>query len=342
MTKNVQRSILFLIVFCCFLAVKPLSRSLPPEATLSVELTSVASSGDISMAVPVMLDSETETMTDSEHNSTSVVKETSTVKVDSPQKWETFQDLEHVSSAKQLTIYTPINLPIGFVLQKVEHLQGVTRATYVYGEQEIQFVQKSIKSKREVAEVWSSDEQTDGLLSVSWTTNRSKFLLSGDNVSREKLSSFQQSLHKLTDGKEQANILPFHVIELTGFSDKNGVKKRRFKLFTPEQFQDFITNQRLVEKEAFQPLDNSIVLGLFSGMKGSSGYSIEVLDITLREHQLNVSFTESEPAREDSVLAYLTYPSQFVNVALPTDEITSVQFLTDKGEAVAHLPLSVE
>lgn len=331
MTKIVQRIILFIIVFCCFLAAKPLSQSRPPVdpalvKPASVNVTADATRDEITMAVPV-----------TKSHSVSSIEPVASAKVSLPEKWENYLDLEQVSRSTKLDIAVPASLPVGFELQKVEHREGITRATYVYEQQRIEFVQHS--SKREAAEVWTTDEHNRELLSVAWSWDRREFQLIGENVSKEQLILFKQSLYRVA-GEEQGVSLPYQIVEVTGFSDQNGTKERSFKLFSPEKFQSYITKQRLIEKETFQPLEHSIVIGLFSGMKGSSGYSIEVLDIALQGSQLTVTFKESEPSREDNVLAYVTYPSHFVNVALTAGEVASVQFLTEKGQAVAHLPLS--
>src|SRR5690606_20300333 len=98
---------------------------------------------------------------------------------------------------------------------------------------------------REAAEVWTTDEHNRELLSVAWSRDRREFQLIGENVSKEQLILFKQSLYRVA-GEEQGVSLPYQIVEVTGFSDQNGTKERSFKLFSPEKFQSYITKQRLI------------------------------------------------------------------------------------------------
>ncbi|MNF04619.1 hypothetical protein D3C80_2041800 [compost metagenome] len=83
---------------------------------------------------------------------------------------------------------------------------------------------------------------------------------------------------------------------------------------------------------------NSIIIGLFSGEKGSGGHSINTSQVILKNNQLSVVFYEIKPYPNSSYTTALTYPFQYIEVQIPPEQkISSVQFITDKGQAVANI-----
>jgi hypothetical protein len=302
MNRLVQRSILVLIVLCCFIAAKPKSNPL-----LVVDNTSTTVISSIPMST--------------------------SFNVSTSEKWKPFEDLEKLYASTGIETYVPRSLPTGFVLQKAEYRQGITKASYSNDQQSIIFSQKHVEGQQSRLEAWSTDEQQ---LIVIWSSAGIDFELRGQHVSKAQLLLFKQSLHPLTD---QGIPFSFEVIETTEFSDLNGSKNRDFHIFTPDEFLGHIKKQSILLKESFSPQDNSIVIGLFSGIKSSSGYAIEVFDITLQNDQLIVSFRETEPAEGQIVLTYMTYPCQFIVVNIPPKKVAAVQFITQKGQAVASIPL---
>lgn len=132
--------------------------------------------------------------------------------------------------------------------------------------------------------------------------------------------------------------VPFEVIQLSGYLQHFEPEGRVFYLFTNKQFNAFAKEHELTRMK--EQLNGSAgwIIGLFSGEKGSSGYTIAVSEVTLQDNELRVVFHETEPAPNTSSLSVISYPYQFINVEIPEGtRVDIVQLVTSQGEAIANL-----
>ncbi|WP_373459654.1 protease complex subunit PrcB family protein [Paenibacillus harenae] len=259
-----------------------------------------------------------------------------TVKVvELPAKWKTYADFETLQKETRRPLYIPGDLPIGYVLVRVEFQKEMVRAFYRQGEREILFMQSPIVKGQPVEEKWTS---TNGETAVTWSDDRTLFLLKGSaGPPSSELNAFRASLRLLSD--KVSISLPYESILSFELEKKSSPTSRGFKVFTPDSFRVYAKEKGLVLPEDWRPRKNSIVIALFAGEKGSSGYGMATSHVTLKEETLLVTFHETEPLSDDNALTVLTYPHQFIEVPIPDNTaVTSIQFLTTQGQSVAHLP----
>lgn len=253
-------------------------------------------------------------------------------------KWTLYSDLEQLQNAHPASIYVPSQLPKGFKLDRREVRNETIRAVYTSGKKELLFLQTpqagSIPKPAEIQRQSNGNE-----LVFLWSANAYSFELIGHHVTEKELNAFKQSLIMLSPPDTNTRHMPFEVLQLSGYLQHFEPEGRVFSIFTYEQFHAFAKKHELTGMKEQQNGSAGWIMGLFSGEKGSSGYTIAVSEVTLQDNELRVVFHETEPAPDASTLSVISYPYQFINVELPEGRrVDTVQFVTSRGEAIAKLP----
>ncbi|QGQ94079.1 hypothetical protein EHS13_03740 [Paenibacillus psychroresistens] len=254
-----------------------------------------------------------------------------------PIKSEQYDDFEELQNAKKIEVFAPSELPKGYLLQKIEYQNKTIKGTYLNGNQSLIFVQSPVPNDAmNQADAWKDNENEKIL---TWSSTNTSFEIKAINLNKEDLISFKQSLRSISNTTEDYTILPFQIITSTDLSEKNSPKNRTFSLFTPETFSEFVKKQRVVINKKWQAADDEVIIGLFAGEK-ASGYAVTASQITLQNNQLTVALHESKPDPNMSYPAVITYPFQFISIKIPAGKnVSSVQFISGKGEALANLIL---
>jgi hypothetical protein len=252
-------------------------------------------------------------------------------------KWEQYSDFEALQKAKQIEVFAPSDLPKGYLLQKIEYQHEIIKGTYLNGKQTLIFVQTLTPNGAMNMEATWKNIENETIL--SWSTTKISFEIKSTNLKKEDLNSFKQSLRSISNTTDIIT-LPFETITSNQQLqlDKNNPKSRKFSLFTPQTFREFAKKQHVVIDKNWQASDDEIIIGLFAGEKGSSGYAINTSQVALQNNQLTVMFHEIEPTPNMAYLTVMTYPFQFISVKIPPgNNVSAVQFVTGKGEALANL-----
>jgi hypothetical protein len=255
--------------------------------------------------------------------------------IELPIKWEQYSDFEELQEAKQIEVLAPSDLPKGFILQKTEYQHETIKGTYLNGKNALIFIQTPATNDTMNKEaVWKNNENETIL---TWSTNKRSFEIKGTNLNNELLNSFKQSLRPISNTTDIIT-LPFEIITSKLQLEKNNPKNRTFSLFTPLTFREFAKKQHIVIDKKWQAMDDEIIIGLFAGEKGSSGYAITTSQIDLKNNKLTVMFHETKPTPDMNYLTVITYPFQFIAIKMPPGKkISAVQFVSGKGEALASL-----
>lgn len=219
--------------------------------------------------------------------------------IEVPTKWQQYYDFEELQNHKGIDVYVPTNLPRGFVLDRVEFQNGIIKGIYINGQKGIVFVQSPATSDIESIEL-----SEDSASVIRWSTAENNFMIIGELVDVSDLEVFKRSLNLLR-GRENSISLPFETIQCSEFEEVSNSKYRTSSLYTPLRFQERVGHS--CDHKSI--LDNSIIIGLFAGEKGSSGYTISTANITLQDNQLIVKFSETTPIEG---LNYLTVLSSSV------------------------------
>lgn len=249
------------------------------------------------------------------------------------EKWQVYRTFDELQQDIEMDVYVPRSLPAGYQLDKIEHLDETIKATYVNKDDVLLFTQSFI------SEAGSGKAVTPkcNVGSLQWTDSNMNFNVSGNNLSQDELELFKQTIFLLPFAAQSRSI-SFSPIEAAGTLQQFTPQNRTFRLYTSQQFLDFIKEENIRPIHPLQLDDNEMILGLFSGTKGSSGYTIAALQATSDESQIHIVFGETSPPPGSTTLAVITHPYQFISIQLPQGEtVASVQVNTIKGEAVASL-----
>lgn len=261
-----------------------------------------------------------------------------TMRIELPDKWERYSDFEALQHAKQTEVYVPGELPAGYRLQYVEAKGATFRGIYTNEKekQTLLFSQSPAESGAPVQEIeWS---RLGNETKLTWSSAGYRFELSAPGVERQDFIRFQNSL-RLLRNVSGVMTLPFEVIAEANVMDaSHGQKERSFTLFTPQTWKEFVRKQRDKVDGKREAAKDELLLGLFAGEKGSSGYSIAASRVTMQDGRITVLFHELQPLPDMVYLTVLTYPFQVIKVDIPSGySVSSVQFVTANGEAVANL-----
>ncbi|MNW52131.1 hypothetical protein D3C74_296400 [compost metagenome] len=253
-------------------------------------------------------------------------------KINFPAKWEQYSDFEELQKAKHNDVFVPNVLPKGYILNKTEYYNKIIRATYLNENKTIIFTQSPTLTD------FTTEENNDKDTVISWSTSQNSFELKGIHAEKSDLAKFKDSL-QLISNKEDSITVPFEIISCSDhskmYNSKNAKKTRSFEIYTPATFKN---NEKKCMDYQDAASQNSIIIGLFSGEKGSGGHSINTSQVILKNNQLSVVFYEIKPLPNSSYTTVLTYPFQYIEVQIPPEQkISSVQFITDKGQAVANI-----
>lgn len=247
----------------------------------------------------------------------------------STHKWHIYKSFDELQRDKKINVYAPHFLPDGYQVDKIEYANEIAIATYTDGVGIIAFAQ-------------SAKEQPvfrdDSSLILRWTDFPFYFEVKGDKDTQSNdLKVFKQSLFLMPslDNNEKKS---FSILNLTGPLQKFKPQEQNFRLFNNKQFSDFIEEENLKLNSQQHTISNSeLIIGLFAGEKGSSGYTIAATQLIKREKNIIIIFDESSPAPDMATLAVITHPYQFISLQIPGEEVTNIQFITTRGEAIASL-----
>lgn len=246
----------------------------------------------------------------------------------STQKWQIYKSFDELQKDKKINVYAPHFLPDGYRVDKIEYANEITIATYTDGVGTIAFAQSA---KEEPV------FRDDSSLILRWTDSPFYFEVKGDkDTQNNDLKVFKQSLF-LMPSLVNSEKNSFSILNLTGPLQKFKPQEQTFRLFNNKQFSDFIEEENLKLNSQHKISNNELIIGLFAGEKGSSGYTIAATQLIKREKHIIIIFDESSPAPDMATLAVITHPYQFISLQIPGEEVTNIQFITTRGEAIASL-----
>lgn len=257
-----------------------------------------------------------------------------TSKVNLPVKWEQYFDLEQLQRAKQIEVIVPNVLPKGYILDKTEYYDKTIRVTYLNENKSIIFTQSPALTP------FATKETSELDTVIRWSTVTNNFELKGVHAKESDLTIIKDSLHPISNIEDSITV-SFEIISCADrsqmYSSKDAKKNRSFEIYTPAAFKK---NKKKCVGDQDIASSNSIIIGLFSGQKGSSGHAIHTSQVILDNNQLTVKFYEIKPSPDSIYLTVITYPYQYIEVQIPPEQkVSSVQFITDKGQAVANIAL---
>lgn len=261
-----------------------------------------------------------------------------TVRIKLPDKWERYSDFEALKHAKQAEVYVPGELPAGYRLQYVEAQGATFRGIYTNENETQTLLFSQSPAERDAPDREGEWSRQGNETKLTWSSAGHRFELSASGLERQDFIRFQNSL-RLLRNMSGIMTLPFEVIAEANLTDASrGQKDRSFTLFTPQTWKEFVRKQRDKVEEKREAAKDELLIGLFAGEKGSSGYSIAASSVTMQDGRITVMFHELQPLPDMDYLTVLTYPFQVIKVDIPSGyPVTSVQFVTGNGEAIANL-----
>jgi hypothetical protein len=111
-----------------------------------------------------------------------------------------------------------------------------------------------------------------------------------------------------------------------------------------EQLQGVIPDSALTAGKSFAGWDSNLILIVFSGVKGSSGYGIQIDSITAADNRWTVFVTETRPSAEQIVEPARTMPFALIQVSkgylLGGDQLV-VEFIDQERKVLSTSEISI-